>query len=112
MPPGNCASAAAFSCPGGPPEAVMVPSLAISAGEKLPVIIPGVGTVARQQTRVQHLVEILEAGEEEQLVAILVEPGAGNQHRAADGAAGIVVLVLRLRRAARIVTAQSLAFRA
>ena len=50
-----------------------------------------------QQAGVQHLVEVLETGEEEQLVAVLVEPGAGNQHRAADGAAWIEVLVLRLR---------------
>ena len=48
-----------------------------------------------QQAGVQNLVEIFEAGEEEQLVAVLVELGAGNQNRAADGDAGIVVLVLR-----------------
>ena len=49
MPPGNFASAAAFSCPGGPPEAVMLPSFAISAGEKLPCNMPAVGTVARSR---------------------------------------------------------------
>ena len=49
MPPGNCARAAALSCPGGPPEAVNGPVLAISDGEKLPCNMPGVGTVARSR---------------------------------------------------------------
>ncbi len=48
-----------------------------------------------KQTGIENLIEIFEAGKEEQLVAVLVEIGAGNQDRATDGDAGIVVFVLR-----------------
>ena len=55
-----------------------------------------------QQTGIQHLVEVFVPGEEEQLVAVLIESRAGNQHRTADGAAGIVILVFRARLAAGV----------
>ena len=95
IPPGYFARAAALSWPGG------------AAGSRDVALLCdlGRGEVARQharrrhggpqQTGVQHLVEVLEPGEEEQLVAVLIEAGAGDQDRAAEGAAGIVILVLR-----------------
>src|SRR5262249_36883700 len=50
---------------------------------------------------INTLVVILEPDEEEELVAVLVELGAGNQHRAADVAARIVVLALSARNLSR-----------
>ena len=51
----------------------MLPTLASSAGEKLPLRIAGGRNGGAQQAGVEHLVEVLEAGEEEQLVAVAIE---------------------------------------
>src|SRR5262245_42010779 len=51
-----------------------------------------------EQPRVQALAISLEADEEEELIAVLVEVGSGNQDRAAQIAAGEDIPVLRLRR--------------
>src|SRR5439155_22383958 len=56
-----------------------------------------------QQAGIQHLVEVLEAGEEKQLVSILVETCSRDQHGTADRAARIVILVLRPRRLGGVV---------
>ena len=55
-----------------------------------------------QQSGVEGLVEVFEPGEEEELVAVLVEIRAGDQNRTADGKPGIVILVLGPLLAARV----------
>src|SRR6185437_2134370 len=55
-----------------------------------------------QQAGIEDRVKIFIAGEKEQLVAVLVEIGKGNQHRPANAAAGVVILVRRLRCSSRV----------
>src|SRR5205823_3619185 len=48
-----------------------------------------------QQAGIQHLVEILKSGKEEELLAILVQFGERQHHRTADVKARIVILIFR-----------------
>ena len=47
------------------------------------------GNRGAEQAGVEHLIEVLVAGEEEELVAVLIEVGFGDQHGAAEGERGI-----------------------
>ena len=52
------------------------------------------GNRGTEQAGIQHLVEVLEASEEEQLVAVLVEVGSRDDQRTAKAAAWIIILIL------------------
>ena len=56
-----------------------------------------------EQAGIENLVEVLEPGKEEKLIAVVIEVRAGDQNRTAKGAAGVVVLVLRSRQAFLVV---------
>ena len=63
-------------------------------GREIPLEHARCGNRGTEQAGIQHLIEVLEASEEEQLVAVLVEVGSRNDHRATEAAAWIIILIL------------------